>query len=88
MAEFLILRREMPRSLLHCYNWLNESTTGLEQLYAEHSPSMDIARETYDTLRNGDMNSIFSDGLHEFLQNFITCNNKLTTALATNYNFA
>ena len=88
VAEFLILRREMPRSLIHCYTWLAESMSGIEQLYGERSPSMDIARRTYDTLRNGDMNEIFASGLHEFLQNFITCNNKLTTALATDYNFA
>lgn len=88
VAEFLILRREMPRSLIHCYAWLSESMDGLEQLYGERSPSMDITRKTYDCLRNGDMTSIFADGLHEFLQDFIACNNQLTTALASDYNFA
>ncbi|WP_346432239.1 alpha-E domain-containing protein [Breoghania sp. L-A4] len=60
VAEFLILRREMPRSLIHCYAWISESMDGLEQLYGERSESMDIALKTYDSLRKGDMNAIFS----------------------------
>lgn len=88
VAEFLILRREMPRSLVHCYAWISESHDGLEQLYGERTASMDIARKTYDSLRTGDMTTIFADGLHEFLQTFIKQNNDLTSVLASDYNFA
>ncbi|WP_321339811.1 alpha-E domain-containing protein [Breoghania sp.] len=88
VAEFLILRREMPRSLIHCYSWLTQSTSGIEQLYGERTPSIDITEQTYKTLREGDMTTIFADGLHEFLQNFIACNNELTMSLASDYNFA
>lgn len=88
VAEFLILRREMPRSLIHCYAWIAESMDGLEQLYGESSPSMELARKTYDTLRMGDMNTIFAEGLHEFLSEFIAHNNSLVMTLADDYNFS
>lgn len=89
VAEFLILRREMPRSLTHCYGWLNDSLEGLEQLYGERAATAsDIARATFDCLRGGDMNAIFAEGLHEFLSSFINLNNMLTNALHADYNFA
>jgi uncharacterized alpha-E superfamily protein len=88
VAEFLILRREMPRSLIHCYAWIAESLDALEQLYGERGASMEQAHETYNSLRAGNMKTIFSEGLHEFLSEFIEDNNALTNTLATDYNFS
>src|SRR5262245_50141678 len=35
VAEFLILREQMPRSLIFCYQWINASLSGLETLYGK-----------------------------------------------------
>ena len=35
VAEFLILREEMPRSLVFCYQWINLALAGLQSLYRQ-----------------------------------------------------
>src|SRR6185503_6303048 len=75
VAEFLILREQMPRSLIFCYQWINASLTGLEALYGRRYPCHDRASETYAMLKSGNMEQIFQDGLHEFLGSFMNANN-------------
>lgn len=88
VAEFLILRKEMPRSLAHCYDWIDDSMSRLTALYGESLPSRDIARATFGLLDRGDMSEIFAGGLHEFLTDFIARNNALPVQLTTDYHFA
>ena len=87
IAEFLILKEEMPRSLVFTYYWINMALDGLAPLYGKRYDCHDLARETYQRLKTGDMEQIFQSGLHEFLQEFITANAALSQSIAKNYNF-
>jgi len=75
VAELLVLRRDMPRSLHACFD---EITPILEQLAgSRHSECKRLAGELHSRLRFGKMKEIFQNGLHEFLTDFIESNNKL-----------
>jgi uncharacterized alpha-E superfamily protein len=87
VADFLILRPEMPRSLRFSYDWLHIAADGLSELYGARQPSADLIAETRNILMTMSMDTIFQAGLHEFLTGFIARNNRLTNALAADYNF-
>jgi len=87
VAQFLILNPAMPRSLVFCYNWINRSLMDLAQDYGETWPCHDTANRTDMMLKGADMERIFQSGLHEFLTNFIVDNNRLTSEVASAYNF-
>lgn len=88
IAEFLILRREMPRSLAYCYNWLSDTAEDLAQFYGSREPSLDMATEIFRELTDKQMRDIFQEGLHEFLIDFIGKNNRFAGQLSEDYNFA
>jgi len=88
VAEFLLLRGEMPRSLLHCYDWIDETAEDLAQFYGSREPSLDIAAEIYQELSQKQMRDIYQEGLHEFLLDFIAKNNRFAQQLSKDYNFA
>ncbi|CAG0949553.1 hypothetical protein MTYP_00107 [Methylophilaceae bacterium] len=75
VAELLVLRDDMPRSLHACFD---EITPILEQLSGRRSSECRrIAGELHARLHYGRMDEIFQEGLHEFLEDFVTCNNNL-----------
>jgi uncharacterized alpha-E superfamily protein len=88
VAEFLILRKEMPRSLAYCYDWITESMSELTERYGERHMSYDMAQGTHELLENGTMHQIFVNGLHEFLSDTIARNNALGAQLGADYHFA
>ncbi len=87
IADFLILRREMPRSLAHCYQWINRSLDQLESMYGTRYECHDQAKSIQAGLASGSMDLIFRQGLHEFLGDFILSNNALGVLVAESYNF-
>ena len=87
VADFLILHREMPRSLRFSYDWLSIAIEGLCTLYDSRVPSADVIAETRNMLMTLNMDTIFQAGLHEFLSGFIARNNRLTEAVSADYNF-
>jgi uncharacterized alpha-E superfamily protein len=75
VAELLVLRDDMPRSLLACYS---EITPILEQLCTVRGREcLRLAGEIHARQRYGRMEDIFKAGLHEYLQEFIVRNNGL-----------
>lgn len=75
VAELLVLRRDMPRSLHACFD---EITPILEQLSGiRQTECKRLAGELHSKLRYGKMQQIFQKGLHEFLTDFIELNNRL-----------
>lgn len=75
VAEILIMREDMPRSLLACYS---EITPILEQLSGRRTPECRrLAGEIHANLRFGRMEDIFEKGLQTFLEDFIIRNNQL-----------
>jgi len=87
VSEFMILREEMPRSLRFSYQWINTALHGLADLYGKRSECHDLASQRLTALKQGSMDDIFKDGLHEFLQDFINENARLSQMIARSYNF-
>jgi uncharacterized alpha-E superfamily protein len=88
IAEFLMLTKEMPRSLAHCYNWIADTSEDLSQFYGSREPSLDLAFEISKTLLEKQMRDIYQEGLFEFLTDFIGKNNQFAKQLSEDYNFA
>jgi uncharacterized alpha-E superfamily protein len=87
IAEFLILKDEMPRSLVFSYHWINSALEGLAELYDRRYACHEQAAAIYRRLKQDSMDEIFQEGLHEFLQEFLRSNAKLSEAIAHTYNF-
>ncbi len=72
VAELLVLRDDMPRSLHACFD---EVTPILEQLCDDRGwECLRQAGEIHARLHYGRMEDIFQGGLHEFLQDFLQDN--------------
>ncbi len=87
IADYLILRPEMPRSLIFCVEWINRTIDMLEDIYGARTAGHDAAAEVTALLEGNSVDRIFDYGLHEFLTEFIARNNRMTDALAESYNF-
>lgn len=87
IADYLILRPEMPRSLIFCVNWINRTLVMLEQIYGTRTAGHDAAADVTAMLEGNSMDRIFAYGLHEFLTEFIARNNRISEALSESYNF-
>jgi uncharacterized alpha-E superfamily protein len=85
VADFLILRGEMPRSLAACYAALSNHLDDLSRAYGTAGPSQKLARQVHARLEQGKIEDIFQGGLHEFLQDFLADNNRLGAAIAEQY---
>ncbi len=72
VAELLLLRPEMPRSLLSCYEQIIRHLELLAEAYGgKRGECHRIAGELHAKLRFGRIQDIFQSGLHEFLTEFI-----------------
>jgi uncharacterized alpha-E superfamily protein len=87
IADYLILRPEMPRSLLFSIGWINRTLDMLEDIYGGKSKGHAAAAEVTAMLEGNSMDRIFAYGLHECLTEFIARNNKIAEAVAESYNF-
>jgi uncharacterized alpha-E superfamily protein len=69
VAELLILREDMPRSLHSCMNFIHET---LEELCDEHSRELERASgELHAMLHYGRTDDVIKFGLHEYLMHFL-----------------
>jgi uncharacterized alpha-E superfamily protein len=87
IADYLILNRQMPRSLRSCYDEIQLALTQLGEFYGSASACQTLAQETLDLLASSEMSAIFQSGLHEFLQDFIARNNRLSCQISDTYHF-
>jgi uncharacterized alpha-E superfamily protein len=87
IADFLILNGRMPRSLAFCYRNINESLGFLADAYGTRHRCHETAADTLARLKVRSIKDIFDAGLHEFLADFITRNNKLGAEVAQDYQF-
>jgi uncharacterized alpha-E superfamily protein len=87
VADLLILRKSMPRSLHACYD---DAVFYLNQLALERGrqgPANRLAVAGLKRLEAASIERIFQSGLHEFLLAFIAENNALGNAVAEQYLF-
>ncbi len=87
IADYLILRPEMPRSLIFSVQWINRTLDMLTEIYGERTAGHEAAARVSAMLEGNSMDRIFAFGLHEFLTEFIARNNLVAEALAESYNF-
>ena len=85
VADLLILKDEMPRSLASCYENLVQNLDRIANAYGRQGPAQRQARTVRARLENSKIDDIFQSGLHEFIDEFVEDNNRLGTALAQQY---
>lgn len=75
VAELLVLRADMPRSLRACFD---ELINTMDQVAGEKALDCHrLALEIHASLRFARIDRIFKAGLHQFLEDFIERNNEL-----------
>jgi uncharacterized alpha-E superfamily protein len=77
----------MPRSLAASYAEVSTALEDLAGLYDKRFSCHETAAETTRMLEEGDIARIFQSGLHEFLEEFISRNNRLGSEIAEAYHF-
>ncbi len=87
IADFLILDRRMPRSLSFSAGQIVASLGHLEDEYSLRKPSHDLAEALRARLRDRDINSIFEEGLHEFVGGIIRDTANLAHQIERDYRF-
>jgi uncharacterized alpha-E superfamily protein len=86
VAELLILRPEMPRSLLSCYEQIARNLDLLAESHGgKRGECHRLCGEMHAKLRFGRIRDIFQTGLHEFLTDFIDRTMLLGTEIANFY---
>ena len=85
VADLLILRDEMPRSLASCYENLVQNLDRIAGAYGRQGNSQRQARMVRAKLQNSRIEEVFQSGLHEFIDEFVENNNQLGTAIAQQY---
>lgn len=87
IADFLMLRPEMPRSLIFCAKMIEETLDTLSGLYGKTCECHAAAKQMSAMVSGTTMDKVFAKGLHEFLTEFIARNNRVAETLSESYNF-
>lgn len=85
VAELVILRAEMPRSLAACTAQVDRYLLAIASDYGQRHRCQDMARDRYAKIRDVGVDDVFAYGLHEFLTDFIEENVDLSSAIAEAY---
>ncbi|MGA8171679.1 MAG: alpha-E domain-containing protein [Methylocystis sp.] len=87
VADLLILRPEMPRSLISCYESVVRYLDRLASTHGRQGQAQRHARAIYGNLENMSTDALFQGGLHEFVGRFINDNTQLGTLVSEQYLF-
>lgn len=87
IAEFLILDRRMPRSMAFSAGQIVNSLSHLAEEYGNAPASHDMANAVRARLVNRDINSIFDEGLHDFVSAVIDSTSALAQQIEVDYRF-
>lgn len=85
IADLLILNKRMPRSLASCYESISRFLDQIGDAYDRHGPAQRQARKTLASLSNMRIDAVIQRGLHEFIEDFITENNRLGAIIVDQY---
>ncbi|WP_181707563.1 alpha-E domain-containing protein [Chthonobacter rhizosphaerae] len=85
VADLLILRDEMPRSLVACYQNITRNLDSLARDYGRQGLAQRKARSTLGRLQGAELDEVFKAGLPEYLDGFINENAGLGAAIAEQY---
>jgi uncharacterized alpha-E superfamily protein len=87
IADLLILKRAMPRSLISCYESIDRALDSLARDDGRSGTAQRQARATHAKLGRSSMTEIFQAGLHEFITAFIEENARLSSSISEQYLF-
>lgn len=87
IARFLILDEQFPRSLAFCQAKLGSNLGHLAREYAFETEAHAIQRATRERLAASTIESIFEQGLHQFIGEFLAANNRLAQQIQRDYRF-
>jgi uncharacterized alpha-E superfamily protein len=87
VADLLILKPSMPRSLIYCYEMLDRALDDLARGDGVSGAAQRQARAMLQKLERASMTEIFQGGLHEFITDFIEENARLAGAVSEQYLF-
>ncbi len=87
IADFLILDRQMPRSLAFCFNKIVDNLGYLADNYDQRHPCHDMADKMLTRFGKTSIESIFDYGLHEYIEDFLRQNNALGRQIEQDYRF-
>jgi uncharacterized alpha-E superfamily protein len=85
VAELLIFRAEMPRSLAKCLEEITLHLDLLADAYGRRGECHRLAGRMHAQLRFGRIEDVFGRGLHEFLTEFIDTNYVLGDEISKQY---
>ena len=85
VADLLILRPELPRSLTGCYETIAQFLDLLGKAYGRQGLAQRQARQMLTKLQQARIEQIFQGGLHEFITEFIDENNRIGARIAEQY---
>jgi len=85
IADLLILKEEMPRSLASCYEAIVRNLDAIAGAYGRQGPAQRQARGIRTRLQNSRMDGIFQRGLHEYIAEFIVENNRVGGAITQQF---
>ncbi|MEQ1498234.1 MAG: alpha-E domain-containing protein [Novosphingobium sp.] len=87
IAEFLLLDRRFPRSLHFCVDKLRSNLAGLAHQYGHEASVHELLRGLGTRFHETSIEMVFEGGLHEFIQDFIACNQQVAQAIERDYRF-
>lgn len=87
IADFLLLNRAFPRSVAFSYTQINACLEKLEESHGGTHPCQITARGECDLLSRADINNIFNDGLHEYLNEKIAKTARISQEVSDAYYF-
>src|SRR5690606_480116 len=85
IADFLILNDTLPRSLASSYGNLVRNLDKIGVAYGQQGPAQRHARGVRNRLERSKIDDIFQRGLHEFIGEFISDNNRLGEIISKQY---
>jgi uncharacterized alpha-E superfamily protein len=85
VADLLILNRQLPRSLANCYEVLVRHLDLIAGAYGRRGASQRQASSTLARLTETRIDTIFDQGLHDFIEEFVAENNRLGDAVTEQY---
>ena len=85
VADLLILRPQMPRSLVACYGTIARYLDELGRAYGRHGVAQRQARQMLSRLQQMRVEQVFQGGLHEFVTDFIEQNQRIGGSIAAQY---
>lgn len=87
IADFLILNRAFPRSLAFCYEQIGTHLGRLARAYDRRHDCHATVSRVIAELEDLEMGEVFQSGLHEFIQEALATNARLSEEIYRAYHF-